>query len=71
MIQQDTYMRFIMTVIAVCLAVIAFKDIDLVPNAYAELNSGDNITVKSPLGGLDVNMSSNSKYDPFYVKIVE
>jgi len=59
---HDTYMRFIMTVIAVSLAVIALKDIDLVSNAYAELDSGDSIRVK---------LDNNDSWKPLHVKIVE
>jgi len=63
----DFYTKSVLTVIAVCLTIIVLKQVDIIPNAYAEspktnLNSNPNYGLV-PLntdGSIDVNIKSNS-----------
>lgn len=65
--KTDFYTKAVLTVIAVCLTIIVLKQVDIIPNAYAEtpktnLNSNMNY-VLVPLnadGSIDVNVKSNS-----------
>lgn len=63
----DFYTKAVLTVIAICLTIIVLKQVDIIPNAYAEtpktnLNANVNYGLV-PLnadGSIDVNIISNS-----------
>lgn len=65
--KTDFYTKAVLTVIAVCLTIIVLKQVDIIPNAYAEtpktkINNNMNYGLV-PLnadGSIDVNIKSNS-----------
>ena len=65
--KTDFYTKAVLTVIAICLTIIALKQVDIIPNAHAEpskatLNTNMNYGLV-PLnadGSIDVNIKSNS-----------
>ncbi len=68
--KTDFYTKAVLTVIAICLTIIALKQVDIIPNAYAgtpktNLNTNMNYGLV-PLnadGSIDVNVKSSSTMD--------
>lgn len=65
--KTDFYTKAVLTVIAVCLTIIVLKQVDIIPNAFAETPENNLNTNKNyglvPLnadGTIDVNIKSNS-----------
>ncbi len=79
--KTDNYTKFILTIIAICLAIIVIKDIDILPKAYANntpstnygvlpINSDGSITVRlSNTEEIDVNIKNIDTYDKLKVDI--
>ncbi|MBQ4803080.1 hypothetical protein J8L88_09495 [Aquimarina sp. MMG015] len=80
--KTDTYTKSILTIIAIALSIIAIKDIDIIPKAYANdnsilpnyglipINEDGTITVKLATNEeLDVNIKSISTYDKLKIDI--
>lgn len=68
--KTDFYTKAVLTVIAICLTIIVFKQVDIIPNAYAEtpkINFNTNMNYGLvPLnadGSIDVNVKSSSTMD--------
>ncbi len=65
--KTDLYTKAVLTIIAVCLTILVFKQFNIIPNAYAEIPK-NNLPVGNnyglvPLnsdGSIDVNIKSNA-----------
>lgn len=80
--KADFYTKSVLTIIAVCLLVLVFRDLELIPKANASnsyrgyglvpLNEDGSITVKlSNMETIDVNISRISTMDELDVNIDE
>lgn len=79
--KTDLYTKFVCTVIAICLLIIVFRDIDLIPKAYANdvpftkyglvpINDDGTISVRlSNTDELDVNIKNIDTYDKLRVDL--
>ncbi len=65
--KTDFYTKAVLTVIAICITIIVLKQVDIIPNAYAEtpktnINTNMNygLVLLNAEGSIDVNIKSNS-----------
>lgn len=74
--KTDLYTKAVLTVIAICLSIIAIKDLEIFPKAYAD-NPSANVKTNPnygliPLGGtIDVNIVDINTSDKLGVNIAE
>ncbi|TPN85922.1 hypothetical protein [Aquimarina algicola] len=81
--KNDKYTKFILTIIAICLVILVFKDANIVPKAHASdsiitkyglvpINEDGSITVKiSNTDEIDVNIKNIDTYDRLKVDLNE
>ncbi|MBQ4818496.1 hypothetical protein [Aquimarina sp. MMG016] len=80
--KNDTYTKTVLTIIAICLTIIAIKDLEIIPRAYANeinnpnsyklvpVNEDGSITVKLINSDeIDVNIKNIETYDKLKVDI--
>ncbi len=79
--KTDRYTKFIFTIIAICLAIIVIRDIEIIPKAHANniptynygaipINPDGSITVRlSNTNEIDVNIKSIDTYDKLKVDL--
>ena len=76
----DTYTKFILTIIAICLVIIVIRNVEVIPKAYANdtatkysivpINPDGSITVRlSNYDEIDVNIKNIDTYDKLKVDV--
>lgn len=66
--KTDLYTKVVLTVIAICLVILAAKDLQLVPKAYAAFDRGDEV-VKVQLVSIDE--SNTLRWEALPVRVVQ
>ena len=68
--KTDFYTKAVLTVIAICLTIIVLKQVDIIPNAYAETSKSNlknnmnyGLVPLNADGSIDVNIKSSSTMD--------
>ncbi|TSE07088.1 MULTISPECIES: hypothetical protein [Aquimarina] len=81
--KTDSYTKFIMSIIAICLVIIVVRDMDIIPKAHANnsseskygilpINDDGTITVRlSNTDEIDVNIKSIDTYDKLKVDLTD
>ncbi|WP_108869736.1 hypothetical protein [Aquimarina aquimarini] len=79
--KTDTYTKFVISIIAICLVIIVIRDTDIIPKAHANststtnygiipINDDGSITVKlSNSDEIDVNLKNIDTYDKLKVDL--
>ncbi len=79
--KTDSYTKFILSIIAICLIIIVIRDMDIIPKAYANnttesnygilpINNDGSITVRlSNTDEIDVNITNIDTYDKLKVDL--